>query len=101
MGRQSSRSGPITEDARRAAAAGLSLRVAFFTAMLVLCEAARVAACPSCATGQQARSDVWSDGFFTNMAIALLPFLVIGVICVWLESGARGTAQREESGDVS
>jgi hypothetical protein len=46
-------------------------------------------ACPDCAAGRQARHEVWSDDFGFNLVVALLPFLVIGAICVWVERSRR------------
>jgi len=39
-------------------------------------------ACPKCAEGRQARSEVWRDHFGENLASALLPFLIIGAVCL-------------------
>ena len=47
------------------------------------------AACPNCAVGKQARSEVWNDDFGRNLFVALLPFLVIGAICVRAERIGR------------
>ena len=57
--------------------------------MWVLARAFTAHACPSCATGEQARSEVWTDGVAANVGIALLPFVIIGAICVWAEARAR------------
>jgi hypothetical protein len=58
---------------------------------------ARVAlACPSCEAGIRARSEVWSDGFAAHFAIALLPFLVIGLVCFYAESIGRPRGQRRK-----
>ena len=46
-------------------------------------------ACPSCATGRQARSEVWDDEFALHLLFAALPFLVIGAICVRVEAMDR------------
>lgn len=43
-------------------------------------------ACPSCATGVQARSQVWTNQFAFNLTVAILPFVIIGAICWVLES---------------
>jgi hypothetical protein len=46
-------------------------------------------ACPSCATGRQARSEVWNDDFGFHLFAALLPYLLIGAICIYAERGRR------------
>jgi hypothetical protein len=43
-------------------------------------------ACPSCAAGVQARSQVLANGFSFHLIVALLPFLIIGAICWGIES---------------
>jgi hypothetical protein len=48
-----------------------------------------VEACPNCEAGRQARSEVWSDDFGFNLSVTLLPFLVIGAICLHAESMGR------------
>ena len=49
--------------------------------------------CPGCAIGRQARSEVWNADFGFNLIVALIPFLIIGRICLWAETittkGAR------------
>jgi hypothetical protein len=40
-------------------------------------------ACPRCAAGQAARQQVL-EGFSTNLAIMLLPFMVVGLLSAWL-----------------
>src|SRR4051794_7678425 len=63
--------------------------VLFWTAVSMLlvslswCDLA--AACPNCAIGRQARSQVWNDDFGTNLLAALLPFAVIGSVCLGFE----------------
>lgn len=42
-------------------------------------------ACPSCPVGKLARSQVCSDGFLSHLTAVLLPFVVLGVITVWVE----------------
>jgi hypothetical protein len=52
------------------------------------------AACPSCATGRQARSEVWKDDFGANLLVAVFPFLVIGGICLRAETIGRPARPR-------
>lgn len=56
---------------------------------LLLGASAPAAACPSCAAGQAARSDVWADGFFYNLAAAALPFVVVGAVGAGLHGVGR------------
>ena len=46
-------------------------------------------ACPNCAVGRQARSEVWNEDFGFNLFVALLLFLVIGGVCVRVEASGR------------
>jgi hypothetical protein len=46
-------------------------------------------ACPDCALGREARRSVWSDDFAHHLAVALLPFVVIGAICAHVEARGR------------
>lgn len=50
----------------------------------LLCSCVSVAtladACPSCPVGQEARRQVWRDRFIDNLAVTLLPFLIIGAV---------------------
>ena len=55
--------------------------------------AAPAAACPNCAVGRQARNEVWSDDFGRNMVVALLPFIVIGAICVRADRVGRARSK--------
>jgi hypothetical protein len=57
------------------------------TLMFVLVPTAE--SCPRCAIGEEARTRVWNDDFGVNLAIALAPFLVIGAVCVSVESIGR------------
>jgi hypothetical protein len=57
-------------------------------------EARTAAACPSCASGREARSEVWNDDFGENLLLAAFPFLVIGGICVRAEAIGRRPAAR-------
>lgn len=66
----------------RSVGAVLSTGAMFFAA-------APAAACPDCAVGRQARSEVWNDDFARNVFVALLPFIVIGTICVRVERIGR------------
>ena len=55
----------------------------------ILTLASPAAACPDCAVGRQARSEVWNQDFGPNLLFALLPFLLIGVICLAAERIGR------------
>jgi hypothetical protein len=55
-------------------------------------------ACPNCAAGVQARREVWGEDFAFHLLVALLPFLIIGAICVRLEvAGAKARSVRRIS----
>ncbi|MET0387268.1 MAG: hypothetical protein ABW321_14965 [Polyangiales bacterium] len=71
----------------------ICLAIALFMAVLVFARTAY--ACPSCAEGIQARSDVLSDGFGQNLLIAVLPFVLIGGICLRAEEVGRSAARRQ------
>jgi len=57
-----------------------------------LAAAAPAEACPDCAAGRRARSEVFREGFGANLLVALLPFLTIGAICVRVEAIGRPRA---------
>lgn len=40
-------------------------------------------ACPDCATGREARAQVWGDDFGVDLLLGLAPFLIIGAISAW------------------
>jgi hypothetical protein len=46
-------------------------------------------ACPGCAAGVAARAQALGDDFFRNLAIAVLPFVIIGAVCVRAEHVGR------------
>lgn len=45
--------------------------------------------CPGCPAGRAAREQVYGDGFATNLAVALAPFIVIGVVSLWADRIGR------------
>ena len=49
-------------------------------------------ACPNCAVGRQARTEVFRESFGFNLFVALLPFLMIGAICLRAEAIGRQAA---------
>lgn len=55
-------------------------------ALAILSIAASAGACPSCATGTEARALVWRDDFFYFAAVIALKFLVILAICWRVEA---------------
>jgi hypothetical protein len=63
-----------------AAAAGLPLS---------LVGVAPALACPRCATGQEARRQVWRDDFGDHLAMTVLPFLILGAMSWRLHSIGR------------
>ncbi len=42
-------------------------------------------ACPDCVPGKVARAQVWDQQLVSNLLAALLPFLVVGVVCAWVD----------------
>ncbi|MEY4576431.1 MAG: hypothetical protein RL701_1134 [Pseudomonadota bacterium] len=60
---------------------------------VTLASAAAAKACPDCAIGRQARSAVfYGEDFAANLTIALLPFVIIGAICMWAEARGRSSS---------
>jgi hypothetical protein len=57
-------------------------------------------ACPSCPVGRQARSEVWNCDFEQNLFYALLPFLVIGAVCLGVERIGRKPAPLESATEL-
>lgn len=57
--------------------------------MAALALTAPASACPGCALGQEARREVWRDDFFPHLAVAVLPFIIIGAICARLHTLGR------------
>jgi hypothetical protein len=45
--------------------------------------------CPNCQVGIEARAQFSSDGFGFNLGAVLLPFLIVGAICLSIERLAR------------
>jgi hypothetical protein len=66
---------------------------ALFTLSLILVALALLAppalACPGCAAGVAARAEVLADDFVRNLAIAVLPFVIIGAVCMRAEEVGR------------
>jgi hypothetical protein len=78
----------VTSRERDRPVTGEPLLRAFLSASALLLTRT-ASACPNCALGRQARADVWSYDFTWNLAVALLPFLVVGAICSRLETSDR------------
>lgn len=69
-----------------------SLRTALACAVFVaVLFAAPALACPNCAVGIQARTEVWNGDFWFNLLVAVMPFLVIAAVCTYVEQ--RDTKQ--------
>jgi hypothetical protein len=56
-------------------------------------------ACPSCAAGIEARAELWSRDFALHLLAALVPFLIVGLACVYAEriGRQRAASARAES----
>jgi hypothetical protein len=55
-------------------------------------------ACPDCAVGKQARAELWNDDFTYNLVVALLPFLVVGLVSYQLNGIGRPDRPRTSRG---
>ena len=56
-----------------------------------------VVACPNCIVGREARAQVWNDAFTSHLLVTLLPFLLIGAICLCVESLGRPPNRKAKS----
>jgi hypothetical protein len=72
----------IPEPLRRSLAAAL-------VALALACVARPAAACPSCAASRAARAQIFDDGFYRNLAVAVLPFLLVGAVCLRAQNIGR------------
>jgi hypothetical protein len=79
--------------AQKATPAALVRAAAAPTALGTLALTTPAAACPDCAIGKQARSEVWGRDFGFNLFVALLPFVIIGAICARAEGVGRPRAR--------
>jgi hypothetical protein len=52
-------------------------------------------ACPNCPAAEQARRQVWRDRFADNLAVAALPFIIIGAVCA--RAHGIGRQRQDES----
>jgi len=52
-------------------------------------------ACPDCAVGKQARTALWDEQFTYHVVVALLPFLVVGLVSYQLNGIGRPDRARE------
>lgn len=59
-------------------------------------QAAVARACPDCAVGRAARRRVWLDDFALNLAVALLPFLVVAAVSLWADRIGRSAPDRTD-----
>lgn len=62
-----------------------------FAAVLIasMSEPAPARACPNCPAAELARRQVWRDRFVDNLAVAALPFIIIGAVCARAHSIGR------------
>jgi hypothetical protein len=79
--------------AQKATPAALMRAAAPAAALGTLARTTPAAACPDCAVGKQARSEVWGHDFGFNLFVALLPFVIIGAICARAEAVGRPRAR--------
>ncbi len=71
---------PANRDARRARSVAILHLLLAAVLMATVVGAAPAAACPRCAEGITARSEVWNSGFGFNLLVTVMPFLIIGVV---------------------
>jgi hypothetical protein len=74
--------------------------VRLFIVSIALCAvsiATPAGACPNCVVGREARARVWSDAFAPRLAVAVLPFLLIGAICLRVEGLGRPPNRKAKS----
>lgn len=62
---------------------------ALLIAIAVACFAPPARACPGCEAARVARSEIFGAGFFRNLAVAVLPFVIIGAVCLRLQNLGR------------
>jgi len=79
----------------RAAARGGTAAAALASAAGVLLDASLAFACPSCPTADRVRFLVLGDDFWSNVAIACVPFAVVGAVSVLLHRMSFPAAPRE------
>lgn len=53
-------------------------------------------ACPSCPVGRTARQQVFDQDFGTNLLIAFVPFLLVGLVARWAEGLGSETSKKVE-----
>jgi hypothetical protein len=63
--------------------------VALLIAAALACFAPSARACPGCEAASVARSEIFGDGFFRNLAVAVLPFVIIGAVCLRVQNLGR------------
>jgi hypothetical protein len=62
---------------------------ALLIAAALACFAPSARACPGCEAASLARSEIFADGFLRNLAVALLPFVIIGAVCLRVQNLGR------------
>lgn len=65
----------------------IAARAAVWTSgiLAALTAAGAAWACPNCPAARAARQQVCDDGLAQNLAIALVPFLLVGLVSAWAE----------------
>jgi hypothetical protein len=62
---------------------------ALLIAAAVTCSARPASACPGCAAASAARAEIFGEAFFRNLAVAALPFVIIGAVCARVQRLGR------------
>ena len=68
-------------------------------ALVLLASTGRLAACPSCPAGEEARAQVVHQDLGTNLLVALAPFLLVGLASRWAERLDGDGEARTSRGD--
>ena len=58
-------------------------------------------ACPKCSVGITAREQVLQENFLPHLTVALAPFLIVALVCLWVERArfARAPSLRENENE--
>jgi hypothetical protein len=84
---------PVLARALRSHRDRVCLLVGAATLVAWMLAASHAVACPSCPTTDKVRWIVFGAGFWSNLAIAFLPFIIIGVLAFF----AHGIGRRSRA----
>jgi hypothetical protein len=63
----------------------IATHLAAASAQLAAWRPGPVRACPDCSVGRAARAQLWSDDFTFNLAVTLLPFVLVIAASIWAD----------------